>query len=37
MSWDSLTYLVEMSWPFLGIALIAGVVTGWLNARAGRR
>lgn len=37
MSWDSLTYLVEMNWPFLALALCVGGVTGWINTRAGRR
>lgn len=29
MSLDSLLYLLELYWPFLGGALLIGVVAGW--------
>lgn len=31
MSLDSLTYLVEVYWPFLAGALLVGLLTGWLT------
>ncbi len=37
MSWDSLTYLLEMYWPYLAGAGAIGLVTGWLNFVAPER
>ena len=31
MTLDSLTYLVEVYWPFMAGALLVGLVTGWLS------
>ena len=31
MSIDSLTYLVEVYWPFLVGALLIGLATGWFT------
>lgn len=31
MTLDSLTYLVEVYWPFLAGALVAGLITGWFS------
>jgi hypothetical protein len=31
MSLDSLTYLVEVYWPFMACALLIGLVTGWFS------
>jgi hypothetical protein len=33
MSWDSVIYLVEMTWPFLFMALAIGVWVGWRSYR----
>ena len=30
MSLDSLIYLLQVYWPFLLGALVAGIATGWL-------
>lgn len=29
---DSIIYLIENYWIFLGLALLVGVVTGWYSA-----
>lgn len=34
MNLDSLTYLVEIYWPFLVGAAVIGLVTGWLSVPA---
>lgn len=34
MNLDSLTYLVEIYWPFLVGAAVIGLVTGWLTVPA---
>jgi hypothetical protein len=31
MTLDSLTYLVEVYWPFMAGALLVGLLTGWLS------
>ncbi len=31
MNLDWITYLVEVYWPFLGGALLVGLLTGWLS------
>lgn len=31
MTLDSLTYLVEVYWPFIAGALLVGLLTGWLS------
>ncbi len=31
---DSLLYLIENYWTFLGLALLVGVATGWYSASA---
>lgn len=31
MTLDSLTYLVEVYWPFMAGALVVGLVTGWFS------
>jgi hypothetical protein len=31
MSLDSLTYLVEVYWPFIAGALAIGLATGWFS------
>jgi hypothetical protein len=31
MSLDSLTYLLEVYWPFLIAALLVGLLTGWFS------
>jgi hypothetical protein len=31
MSLDSLTYLVEIYWPFMAGALAIGLLTGWFS------
>lgn len=31
MSLDSLTYLMEVYWPFMAGALLIGVATGWFS------
>lgn len=32
MTLDSLTYLLELYWPFLAGALAIGLVAGWMSA-----
>lgn len=32
MSIDSLTYLLELYWPFLAGATLIGLVAGWFSA-----
>ena len=31
MSLDSLIYLIEVYWPFLLVALVIGLATGWFT------
>jgi len=31
MTWDSLAYLLGVYWPFLSVAAVIGLVTGWLS------
>jgi len=31
MTLDSLTYLMEVYWPFLAGALVIGLATGWFS------
>jgi hypothetical protein len=34
MSLDSLTFLLELYWPFLVGAMAIGIATGWLTYRS---
>ncbi len=34
MTWDSLVYLLGVYWPFLSVAAVIGLGTGWLSYAA---
>ena len=37
MSLDSLTYLLEIYWPYMATAVAIGLVSGWFSYSAKRR